>query len=102
MVTNDLDMVHTKARDLAQSLRVISNPHRLMILCTIGDQEKHVNHLVDKLNLSQPSVSQHLAVLRDQGILTRRRDGQKLYYSIKDSQLLDIISYLCDNFCCDE
>lgn len=94
-----VETMRAQTQEVASRLKLIANPHRLMILCHIGEGESHVNNLVKTLELSQPAVSQHLAVLRERGLLGRRRDGQKLYYYIKDKQVLHVTRFLCDNHC---
>ncbi len=72
--------------------RTMGHPHRLMILYLLKDHELCVGDLAEQLGISQPSVSQHLSAMRGVGMVSTRREGQYVYYSLAD----DSISQACD------
>lgn len=86
----------SRAADL---LRLLGNQHRLMILCQITDGELSVGELQRRLPLSQSALSQHLAKLRADGIVSTRREAQSIFYRIADPAALRIITTLAELFC---
>lgn len=88
----------------AALLRSLANPHRLAILCLLGDGELSVGAINDRLQamqsaLSQSALSQHLAVLREQGLVSTRRDAQQVFYAVQPGPALDIIRVLHGHYC---
>jgi DNA-binding transcriptional ArsR family regulator len=83
----------------SRSLKAMSHPLRLKILCTLGDQEISVQDIVDQVGTSQSNISQHLAILRDKGILTSRKDANRVFYRVSDSRTLRLICMMREVFC---
>ena len=83
----------------SRSLKAMSHPLRLKILCTLGDQEISVQDIVDRVGTSQSNISQHLAILRDKGILSSRKDANRVYYKVVDSRTLQLIGMMRNVFC---
>ncbi len=83
----------------ARSLKAMSHPLRLKILCTLGEDEVSVQDIVDNVGTSQSNISQHLAILRDKGILTSRKDANRVYYRVGDPRTLRLICMMRDLFC---
>ena len=83
----------------SRSLKAISHPLRLKILCVLGDKEISVQDIVDHVGTSQSNISQHLAILRDKGILASRKDANRVYYRVGDSRTLRLISMMQEVFC---
>lgn len=83
----------------SRSLKAMSHPLRLKILCTLGDKEVSVQEIVDSVGTSQSNISQHLAILRDKGILSARKDANRVYYRVEDARTLRLISMMRDVFC---
>ena len=83
-------------------LRTLGNEKRLMILCQLGDGELPAGALQEPLGLSQSALSQHLAVLREAGVLTTRREAQTIFYRIADPAAVKIIETLAAIFCPDK
>lgn len=83
----------------SRSLKAMSHPLRLKILCTLKDQEVSVQDIVDNVGTSQSNISQHLAILRDKGILASRKDANRVYYRVGDSRTLALISMMQQVFC---
>jgi ArsR family transcriptional regulator len=86
----------------SRSLKAMSHPLRLKILCTLGDEEVSVQDIVDQVGTSQSNISQHLAILRDKGILTSRKDANRVFYRVSDSRTLRLICMMREVFCSSE
>ena len=83
----------------ARALKSISHPLRLKILCVVGDREVCVQEIVDAVGTSQSNISQHLAILRDKGILATRKDANRVYYRVADQRTLQLIGMMREVFC---
>ncbi|BCU05500.1 ArsR/SmtB family transcription factor [Allochromatium tepidum] len=83
----------------SRSLKAMSHPLRLKILCTLGDQEISVQEIVEHVGTSQSNISQHLAILRDKGILASRKDANRVYYRVSDNRTLQLIGMMREVFC---
>ncbi|MGB3881818.1 MAG: metalloregulator ArsR/SmtB family transcription factor [Diaphorobacter nitroreducens] len=84
----------------AALLRAVGNEHRLLVLCLLIEQgEASVGTLLEQVRLSQSALSQHLARMRDDGLVTFRRDAQTLYYRIADPAAEKLVAALKDIFC---
>jgi DNA-binding transcriptional ArsR family regulator len=98
----DASQLLARAEDIeiaSRSLKAMSHPLRLKILCTLGGQEVSVQGIVDNVGTSQSNISQHLAILRDKGILASRKDANRVYYRIGDVRTLRLISMMQEVFC---
>lgn len=81
-------------------LQAVGNPHRLLVLCLlIGEGEMSVGALNEQVALSPSALSQHLARMRDEGLITFRREAQTLYYRIENPNVAKLIGTLKDIFC---
>ncbi|MBO6855143.1 MAG: helix-turn-helix transcriptional regulator [Marivivens sp.] len=94
-----LDEIVKNATDAANFLKAISHEGRLMILCHLASGEKSVTELEDLLSARQAAVSQQLARLRLEGLVTPRRDGKTIYYRLTDERPRQIIDLVYDMFC---
>ena len=88
------------AQAAAALLRAMASEHRLMVLCSLVQGEKSVSQLLEKVPLAQSALSQHLAVLRHEGLVSTRREGQAVYYNLQPGPALELIRVLYENFCC--
>lgn len=95
----DLAMFKESAGRAAKLMQLLGNEKRLMILCQLGDGELSVGALQARIGLSQSALSQHLALLREQGTVTTRRERQTIYYRIADPSVLRVIQTLAELFC---
>lgn len=96
----DLDAMRSNAGEAADFLRALSNRPRLLILCHLVDaQELSAGQLVERVGISQSALSQHLAKLRAQGMISYRREAQTLFYRIVDRRAERILEMLHDLFC---
>ncbi len=102
MKTFSLADFEASAGKAAALLRNLGNEKRLMIVCQIGDGELSAGSLQEPLGLSQSALSQHLAVLREAGIVATRRDGQTIWYRIADPAAVKVIETLAAIFCPDK
>jgi ArsR family transcriptional regulator len=83
----------------AHSLKAISHPLRLKILCTLGKTSLNVHDLAKHVGSSQSNVSHHLATLRDKGVLVAKKDAKNVYYQLRDERMLGMIDMLYTLFC---
>ena len=83
----------------SRSMKAIAHPLRLKILCTLGNQEISVQDIVQQVGTSQSNISQHLSILRDKGILTARKDANRVYYRVGDQRTLRLIGMMREVFC---
>jgi Predicted transcriptional regulators len=101
MSLND-DVVMARDEDIeraSRSLKAMSHPLRLKILCTLGDREVSVQTIVEHVGTSQSNISQHLAILRDKGIIAARKESNRVYYRVSDSRTLRLIGMTRQVFC---
>ena len=83
----------------SRSLKAMSHPLRLRILCVLSESEISVQDIVEKVGTSQSNISQHLAILRERGILSSRKDANRVYYRIGDNRTLQLIKMMQQVFC---
>jgi len=83
----------------AQAMKAIAHPLRLKILCVLCDQEISVQDIVERVGTSQSNISQHLAILRDKGVLATRKDANRVFYRIGDLRTLKLVGMMRDVFC---
>ncbi|MBS0253660.1 MAG: winged helix-turn-helix transcriptional regulator [Proteobacteria bacterium] len=96
MKPTDLNELKANSTMMAGRLKLMSHPERLLMLCRMDEGEVSVNELVVLTGLSQSAVSQHLALLRDEGVVAIRGEAQMRYYSLSDRIVQGIIHALCD------
>jgi len=83
----------------ADALKAMGHPLRWKILCTLGQKEMSVGEIVEKIGTSQSNVSQHLDQLRNKNIVKSRRDANRIYYRVRNDQLLELISTMRGVLC---
>jgi DNA-binding transcriptional ArsR family regulator len=98
-VTWSLSVMEQNAREAAALLKALAHESRLMILCNLIDAEKTVTQLNQTVPLSQSALSQHLAKLRHQGLVTVRKEAQMVYYRLKSDKVSRLLSTLYDIYC---
>jgi len=89
----------SRAGEVANLLKTLSHPARLMIVCTLVEGEHWVGELEQKVNVHQPHLSQHLTVLRSSGIVETRRAGKQIFYSLTEEKAAQLVAALHDIFC---
>lgn len=97
--TQDLDRMVGSAKRASDFLKALAHESRLMILCFLAESEKSVSELEELLNLRQPTVSQQLARLRADGLVTTRRDGKTIYYTLAGDEARVVINAVYEVFC---
>jgi DNA-binding transcriptional ArsR family regulator len=95
----DLEKMQSSAADVSDLLKLLGHPDRLMVLCQLKFGEQSVGELSRNLGVKQSPLSQHLARMRHEGVVTSRRDAQTMYYSITDPKIAQVISVLYDLYC---
>jgi len=95
----EIEAMMRNARDASDLLKALSHESRLLLLCILAEKERSVGELETILSLRQPTVSQQLARLRYDNIVTTRRDGKTIYYSIANDDLRKIVRVIYDIFC---
>ncbi|WP_298258623.1 metalloregulator ArsR/SmtB family transcription factor [uncultured Litoreibacter sp.] len=99
MSDEDINRMMENACNASNFLKAISHEGRLMILCHLATGEKSVTELERLLSVRQAAVSQQLSRLRSEGLVTPRRDGKAIYYSLTDQRAIQILDVLYDLFC---
>jgi ArsR family transcriptional regulator len=96
----DLEQFEARAGEVAAMLKALASRPRLMVLCKLVEQgEMRVGEIADALGLSQSALSQHLAKMRDEGLVGFRREGQSLFYSIADPRCEALLATLHRLYC---
>jgi len=99
--TLDIESMRAAALQATSFLRTLANPDRLLLLCQLTQGEKSVGELEELLGIVQPTLSQQLAVLRQEELVATRRAGKQIYYSVKDAKVLVILNQLYSLYCKD-
>jgi DNA-binding transcriptional ArsR family regulator len=95
----ELQQMQSSAAQACKLMKVLSNTDRLMILCQLSKGELRVGEIEEQLGISQPTLSQQLTVLRDEGLVSTRREGKSIYYQVKSPKALAVIETLYEQFC---
>jgi ArsR family transcriptional regulator, virulence genes transcriptional regulator len=89
-----MERIKQQAAHTAQLLKLIANANRLIILHLLRDGEASVGDLEQNMRVSQPALSQHLARMRQEGLLESKRVGQQIFYSIKDKHIMELVDLI--------
>ena len=95
----DLEALRRSADSACRLMKVLSNPDRLLLLCQLSQGERCVGDLEAELGIRQPTLSQQLGILRNQGVVNTRREGKNIYYSVASPELLEILGLLYRLYC---
>jgi ArsR family transcriptional regulator, virulence genes transcriptional regulator len=98
-LTNDLKAMRKHAGKAASMMRALSHEARLLVLCELTGGERTAGELVERSGLSQSALSQHLAKLRDEGLVETRREAQTIFYRIGDPKAARLLSVLHELYC---
>lgn len=97
---NPASALEQQSAAAAEFLRTLGNPHRLQVLCLLAEcGEMSVGQIHEHTSLSQSALSQHLAKMRDEGLIAYRRDAQTLHYSLSNGKVIRILAVLKELFC---
>ena len=94
-----IDEMHAHAGDAAQLLKALGNEQRLLVLCNLLAGPLSVGELNERVDLSQSALSQHLALLREAGLVDTRREAQTIYYSLPPGPVTRVKAVLQDIYC---
>jgi DNA-binding transcriptional ArsR family regulator len=95
----EIDAMHEAAESAARLLKALATPDRLMLLCQLSQGEMSVGELEAALGILQPTLSQQLGVLRDEGLVETRREGKHIHYSVRSVPVLAVLQVLYDQYC---
>ena len=95
----DPDVLRSAAGRAVGALKVLANEDRLLLLCRLSQGEMCVSELEQRLGIRQPTLSQQLGVLRNEGVVSTRREGKNIFYSVADPALLEILALLYRLYC---
>jgi len=97
--TPPLEALRDAAEQACALMKVLGNPDRLMLLCELAQGERSVTQLQDALGIVQPTLSQQLAVLREEALVETRREGKQIYYRIASQAALAVMDVLYTAYC---
>lgn len=95
----DLGAMRKQSHNAARLMRSLAHPQRLLVLCALSQGELSVGELNDRVTLSQSALSQHLAVLRNEQLVSTRREAQTIYYSLVEGPAVRVLQLLHSEFC---
>ncbi len=98
-ISMNLEELAEHADEAVQLLKALSNRNRLMVLCILCEGEMSVGELLDRVPLSQSALSQHLAVLRRNKLVSTRRKAQTVYYMLQDENAARVVTLLHEMYC---
>lgn len=95
----DLATMQASAANACALLKVLANPDRLLLMCQLSQGELSVGEMEEQLGIYQPTLSQQLGVLRENGLVATRREGKNIFYSMASPQALAVMAVLYEQFC---
>lgn len=98
-VSMNLEEMQSAAGRACRLMKVLSNPDRLLILCQLSQGERRVGELEELLGIVQPTLSQQLTVLRDEALVSTRREGKHIVYGLTSPKALAVMQVLYEQFC---
>lgn len=100
-MTDDLEKqaLAKNSRKAAAFLKTMANDKRLLVLCLLSQREYSVRELEEELGIRQPTLSQQLAILREEGLVQTRRDGKSIYYVLASPEVEAVMELLYQLFC---
>ncbi len=96
------EIMKNRATEVAEHLKTLAHPVRLMLVCTLVQGEYSVSQLEEELDVHQPTLSQQLTVLREAGIVETRRDGKQIFYRLVEAKTAQLIASLFTIFCAED
>lgn len=95
----DTETLRSAATQAVAALKLLANEDRLLLMCQLSQGEICVSELEQQLGIRQPTLSQQLGVLRTEGVVSTRRQGKNIYYSVADPAMLEIVALLYRLYC---
>ncbi len=94
-----MEEMKEKAKDIADLLKLVANENRLLILCELSKEPQTVSSLLEKLKITQSGLSQHLSLLKANGILDYDKKAQTITYNVKDERILVLLNTIKETYC---
>lgn len=98
-VAPDLDQLKQSAGKACALLKALANPDRLLLLCQMTQGEFCVSELEEMTGIRQPTLSQQLTVLREEALVSTRREGKQIFYAIESMEAMAVMQVLYEQFC---
>jgi DNA-binding transcriptional ArsR family regulator len=98
-MSTPIEEMRQHAGGAADFLKILANENRLLVLCTLLTGEQNVGQMNNQIDLSPSALSQHLASLREAGLVKTRRESQTIYYQLADDRVMQIMALLKQLFC---
>lgn len=95
----DLELLRGAAAQATGVMKLLANEDRILLLCQLSQGERCVSELEEQLGIHQPTLSQQLGVLRSEGVVSTRRQGKNIYYSVAQPAMLEILALLYRLYC---
>ena len=96
---SDMSALRESATNACSLLKILANEDRLLILCQLTQGERNVGEIEELASVSQPTLSQQLTVLREEGIVNTRREGKYIYYSLANFEIIQIMQTMSKLYC---
>lgn len=97
-----IEVMARTAERVSGVMRALSSPKRLLILCQLAEGERSVGELARLLGMKEPAMSQQLALMRRDGLITARRAGQAVWYALAPGEIRELLIFLHDTYCRDD
>jgi len=94
--------MRANAERISGVMKLLAHPDRMLLLCFLSQREMCVSELEEALDLHQPSLSQQLGVLRNEGVVATRKEGKNVYYSVADPELMQVLKAVYRTYCSKE
>jgi len=98
----NVETMNQTAETVSDLLKILSNKNRLLVLCQLAEEERSVGELADLLGIREQAMSQQLALLRKDGLVKTRREGQTIFYSLAREDVKKLIEFLYETYCKDK
>ncbi|MEH6581613.1 MAG: metalloregulator ArsR/SmtB family transcription factor [Halioglobus sp.] len=98
----EMDVMQANVQEATKLLKILANSSRLLVLCSLVTREHTAGELEELTGLSQPAISQHLARLREEKIVSTRRDAQRIFYSLRNHEVEAMLATLHGLYCSEE
>jgi DNA-binding transcriptional ArsR family regulator len=98
----NVETMNQTAETVSDLLKILSNKNRLLVLCQLAEEERSVGELAGLLGIREQAMSQQLALLRKDGLVKTRREGQTIFYSLAREDVKKLIEFLYETYCKDK
>lgn len=95
----EVGILRDSADEVSRLMKALANPARLLLMCQLAQGEKRVGELEELVGILQPTLSQQLGVLRDEGLVSTRRESKNIYYQVDSPRALAVMAVLYEQFC---